>query len=285
MIQGYQAGLSGILYNKQRLDAVSHNMANANTTGFRRAGMVLRTREEHPFSKYVDSAVRKRLPEIYGMERTGNYVDHVKTGETRETGNSMHVALDTSIPNAFFAVQNRDPSDNTTYYTRNGTLSFGNLTPGDPNSESILLMSGHTVLDEGSQPIQVDPSLGEISVTNSGAIYQAGEEIGKLPAYRFNKSQDPNVQSSSNLQAMERLGESLFKIPDAYAREFNPFKIEVGEHGVKNIMKQGALEGSNVNIVGEMMEMMNASKSGSANQKAMKLQMDGLAKLFQLVRR
>ena len=116
------------------------------------------------------------------------------------------------------------------------------------------------------------------AITQLLGLHTHGPEV-------FNKSQDPNIQKTSNLQALERMGDSLFKIPSQYAREFNPLRIEVGEHGVKDIMKQGALESSNVNIVQEMMEMMSASKSGGANTKAMKMQMDGLDKLFQLVRR
>jgi flagellar basal body rod protein FlgG len=285
MITGFYAGSSAISYNQQRLAAISNNMANATTTGYRRSLAVLKTREENPLTDQIDPAVARRIPKRYGMDRDGVFTDHSRSGQMTATGNSMHVALGPELKNAFFQVGSNDPADKRTYYTRNGTLSFGPMDASNPASPSILMMSGKAALDADGQSIQIDPTLGELSIGSGGGIQQNGEEVGRIPVFRLNNSSDPTVQKSANLNVLEKQGDSLYAIPDQYADEFHPHKLEIGQAGISSLINQGVLEGSNVNIVSEMMQMMSASKSVAANTTAMRTQMDGLSKLFQMVRR
>lgn len=283
MLLGFHSNVSGMNYNSEKLDVVSNNLSNTNTAGFRRSLSVMRTRAEHEGTKWVDPAARKRLPDFYGTQRTGVYKVYSDTGTIQETGNNMDIAIPPELKNAFFSVQ-RNNGDPTTYYTRNGTLSFGPQDVSNPNSPNVLYLGGHLALDDGNQPIEVDPSLGELGISVDGTVRQGQAIVAELPVYRLNKSSDPNVQQSANLQLLNQMGDSLFKIPPDLQQEFHPNRIEIGE-GVNRVLAQGMREGSNVNPISELVYMMEATKSYSSNASAIEKQMNGLEKLFELVRR
>ncbi|SCA62608.1 hypothetical protein SCG7109_AB_00610 [Chlamydiales bacterium SCGC AG-110-M15] len=283
MLLGFHANVSGMNYNSEILDVVSNNLSNTDTSGFRRSLSVIRSREEHDNSKWVDSDARERLPGFHGVQRTGIYKIYKDTGKLQETGNSMDVAIPPELQNAFFAVKRNDGDPNT-YYTRNGTLSFGLQDISNPNSPNVLYLGGHLALDDGNQAIEIDPSFGELSIGADGQVMQGETAIAELPIYRMNKSPDPNVQQSANLQLLNQMGDSLFRIPPESRQEFNPFRIEIG-NGINRVLVQGMRESSNVNPMSELVHMMEATKSYSSNASAIERQMGGLEKLFELVRR
>ena len=285
MLTGYYTNISGIFYNEQKLAVTGNNIANVDTSGFRKSSLLMRTRESNPFTKTLDRAVAKRNPTEYGIQRSGVYKNYKKPGTLKHTGSNFDVAIDPSHTNAFFSVQKAGDPEKQTFYTRNGTLSIGPQDPKNPDSPSILKIAGHIALDDAGQAIEIDPSQGELRITGEGGIFQGENSIGELPIYRFNKSADPTSQVSANLQTLEQLGDSLYKIPKQWQEEFHPFRVEVGKNGIKRLMTQGSQESSNVNIFSELTEMLNATRGASANQTALRKQLDSLNKLFQLVRK
>ena len=285
MLTGIYSGVSAQHYNGQKLGVISNNLANAETTGFRRSMMIVKSRDENSYSRWIDPEVKKRLPKDHGVQRTGIYKNYNAPGDLQLTKNPFDVAIPTELKNAFFSVKGQGADDKSAYYTRNGTLSLGLLNPADQNSPSVLHIGGHIALDEGKQPIQVDPLNGPIKITSGGILQQDGVDVSEIPIYRLNKKADPNNQASANLQGLEQRGNSLFAVPEGKEKEFNPFRLRVGVNGVHRLVLQGMKEGSNVNLFQELVEMMNVTKSSSANKKAISIQSDGLSKLFQLVRR
>jgi flagellar basal body rod protein FlgG len=282
MLLGFYTGASGIYYNDQKLDTVANNLANAQTTGFRRSLLLFRTRQEHEQTKRMDPSARKRNPSFNGIEREGVF-KNFEAGRLESTENPMDLSLDTSLENGFFAVKRTDPNDSEVYYTRNGSLSFGPLDPTNPEGPRALYMSGHLALDDMHQPIPVDPTAGPLSITPEGMLSQHGEVVAELPVFRFNKSSDPTVQVSSELQSLLTLGDSLFKIPPDLRDAFHPQKLEIQE-GMPPLMHQGYREKSNVDTVAELMQMMTTTKAGQANMSAFQSQADGLTKLFNMIR-
>ncbi len=283
MIQGFYTGTSGIYYNEEKLDVVSNNLANADTTGFRRKYLMLKTRDVTPQTRWMDPDVRKRNPSFYGVEREG-VMSNYEPGRLQETENPMDLSISSDLVNGFFAVKRADPSDQTTYYTRNGSLGFAPENPSDPNSATVLQMSGQLALDKEGNFINIEPSAGALEINGSGEIYQSGEKIAELAVYRMNKSPDPNIQENSPLQAFMFVGDSLMKVPPGLKNQFNPIALEMGENGLNKVVVQGALEKSNINVINEMMEMMHTTKAAQGNASAMSVHAETLTKLFQLVR-
>lgn len=283
MLTGFFSGVSGLYYNQQKLDVTSHNISNADTTAFKRSLAVFTTRKLSPDFPAVDRDVQVRNPEFYGIKRLGVFQDIERAGRIRNTEDPMDLAIVPELKNAFFSV--RKPGTNETFYTRNGRMSLGHENPQDLNSPIVLYISDNIALGPDGQPIPIDPNNGDFTINKDGTLFQDEAPSGEVALYRFNKSNDPTVQEGSNLQALRRLGDSLFTIPEEFKNEFNPFRIEVGKNDISRIVKQGAKEHSNVNVFSEMVEMINSTKSSEANRVAMVKQMEGLSKLFELTRR
>jgi flagellar basal body rod protein FlgG len=283
MLTGFYAGVSGIHFNEEKLNVISNNLSNAETSGFRRSVMMMQTRDSAPKTSWVDSRVRSRLPSFYGVMR--EEVLTTKDGGTskKHTGNSFDVAIDPSLSNAFFKV--RALGSDKTSYTRNGTLSLGLENPADTGSQTVLYMAGSLLLDDSGNPIAIDSSAGKPQISGGGQIVQDGKSIGELGLYRFNKYANPDQLVNSDIELLNKLGGSLYSVPKGLEEEFFPIKIQLGKSGAgSSLMSQGYSESSNVNVVTELGSMMETEKSTKANQLAANVHMDGLQKLFQLIR-
>lgn len=284
MLLGFYSGVSGAVYNEEKLEVTSSNLANVDTAGFRRSLLLHHTRDKNPKTNRIDSVVRERLPQQYGIRRSGVYKIYEDTGALKQTDSPFDVAIPPELKNAFFNVKRTDVNDGDTYFTRNGTLSMGLEDPTNPDSDTVLYLGGHVALDEGGSPLLVDATAGELHIGDNGVVRQGETIVGEIPVFRLNRSPDPNVQTSANLQQLLQVGESLFKIPPSLKNEFTPFRLEIGENGVNRLLAQGMREGSNVNPINELLYMMEASKGHSSNVAAISKQMEGLTKLFQVVR-
>lgn len=153
----------------------------------------------------------------------GNY-RNFSPGPIRQTGNPLDVALQ---GNGFIAIQGEDGANK---YTRNGNFQV-NL------AGQLVNSAGQIVLDAGDKPIIVPNDAREIIIDERGAISTDQGEIGRLKVVRFD-----------NPQKMRPVGNSLFEteqdaIPDDQTK-----------------VVQGAVEGSNVNAVSEMTNMIEVSR-------------------------
>ncbi len=114
---GFQQGLSGLNAASKNLDVIGHNVANANTTGFKAS------RAE--FAEAVASAVGSASGQTSGIGvNVGAVTQQFRQGPITSTGNSLDVAIN---GNGFFVVRQPDGS---TAYTRAGNFGMdkqGNL--------------------------------------------------------------------------------------------------------------------------------------------------------------
>ncbi len=147
----------------------------------------------------------------------------------------------------FFAVQ----TPNGERYTRAGNFtrdSGGMLATAD----------GKLVLGQGG-PIKVD---GDLAVSGDGSVSVNGEARGKLKLVRF---EDP---TSLTHEGGAQWASSKPPVP-----------------ATSTSVRQGYLESSNVNTVGEMVDMMTAFRSYEANVKSVQIQGDSLTQLLGSVTR
>ena len=147
-------------------------------------------------------------------------------GSMKQTGRSLDFAIEGE--GAFFAVQ----SGAGQAYTRDGGFTT--------NAEGVLTTKqGLPVLGDGA-PITLDPELGPVSVGADGTISQEGQPVGRLTVVRFDalsvlqKSGDGLYRNASNAQPMDAT--------DAQVR-------------------QGMLEGSNVNTLLEITNLIEISRA------------------------
>jgi flagellar basal-body rod protein FlgG len=215
----------------KRMDIISNNIANADTTGFKRDTGVVRSFSEELMKRLDSGALSSGA--LSGVS-LGVFVDGVATdfsqGAARVTGG----ALDMSISgDGFFAVLSADGAER---YTRDGSFTLasdGTLTTED----------GAFVLGDGGL-IRLNGT-GDITVGADGAIYQGAAMAGRLRLTAF-----------ANPESLRKIGDNLYGATDESAAL--PFTGRV---------EAGTLELPNVSAVREMADMIAVSRLYDTNQK------------------
>lgn len=161
-------------------------------------------------------------------------------GPMEHTGNPLDLALSGK---AFFVLE----GPNGLVYTRNG--SFARDAAGLLQSRS-----GMPVRGLGGR-INVPETTREITVARDGTVYADKAEVGQLQLTEFD---DPN--------ALQRVGTTLFSGPGGHPPA-----------PAASLVEQGYREGSNVQIVNEMVSMMSGMRYYEAAQRALRALGDAIA--------
>ncbi len=164
-------------------------------------------------------------------------------GPMVRTGNNFDLALSNS---GFFKIE----SDDGIRYTRNGTFSMNGY--GD-----LVTLSGKQVLDQDGGPINLKGE--QVQFMEDGGIFVDGKKTATLGVVDF-----PNVKK------LQYGADGLFNNPDP---DGNPVKPADAIS-----VRQGFLEGSNVDPVSTMVTMMAEYRNYEADQRALKAVDETLAK-------
>lgn len=237
---------TGMAAQQARVDAIAHNLANVGTTAFKRSrvhfeSLLYQTIEGQRMAS--DPATETTAPVQIGrgVKIVANPKIHTQ-GPVEMTERPLDFAID---GDGFFQVRR---ADGTIAYTRDGSFSL---------SESGLLIThnGDAVLPEIVVPAEaefltVSPT-GEISVTLPGNPEPV--LLGRLELVRF-----------VNPGGLLALGQNLYTETVASGA---PAIGYPQEDGYGRII-QGALEGSNVQVVQEMVDMITAMRAYEMNSRA-----------------
>ncbi len=250
MIRGlYTSGWSMLAIQK-KMDIISNNLANVNTTGFKKDTMVFESFPELLTKRINDTMSVTNPSGVIGGMRLGNDVGEVYTyfsqGQLTNTGSRLDMAIRDS-DTAFFSVLVPDAEGNEKeYYTRDGSFIIG---PGN----KLLTKDGYAVEGENG-PIVLDD--GDFSVEEDGSIVQGGQAVDKLLIKQF-----------TDTKTLRKYGDNLLERTD-----------QTEEEDFGGTVQQGFLEQSNVNIVREMVDMITVMRSYEANQKVLQAQDSTLEK-------
>lgn len=261
MSKGLWPAVSGSIAQSERLDTIANNLANADTTGFKRDQVAFQAvmssavsaaqKEGIPYKPYTE----KDFHRLDGADQAyvaveGTYTDHSQ-GRAKVTGAPLDVALE---GNGFIEVL----APQGVRYTRQGSLRMN-------QDGGLVTNEGFQVLNPGGAPqpgkeipreelmaraIRINPALGQVTITSDGKIYQGKQEAGQLSVVEF---VDPKLLSKD--------GSSLFK---------NETPANISGIPVSTSVKQGMLEASNVNAIAEMTELLKASRLFEANEKVVR---------------
>lgn len=248
--KGIYSALSGAMAQNQRLETISNNLANANTTAFKKDKQTFHeyvTANEKPPQVMTIPRITATVESFYDhqggdrayVDARGTYSDFSQ-GALKNTGGPLDVAIEGG---GFFEVM----TSNGVRLTRNGSFKI--------DGEGRLVNNeGHLVLREGGEdPAQrsIRVSGQNLTVGYSGEIYDGDNQVGKISVVDF-----------ENKDSLEKQGSSLYALKPNYEdtrRPASEFKLH-----------QGFLEMSNVNVVDEMTEMIQASRVFEATQNAVK---------------
>ncbi len=263
MIRGWYIGSSGMNAQQNRLDAISNNLANVDTTGYKKDTAVSKNFPELLIRRMGVDGVYKTsvgsadaapiIGELgLGVETNELFTDFSQ-GSYKETSSRTDIALSTE---GFFAVNTPQGER----YTRNGNFMVG--------KEGYLeTKEGYPVMGENG-PIQVGNL--EYIVNEDGMIYfeDSMQEVDRLKVVQFDDE-----------RYLKKQGSSLYIDTDISGPAY------IAEGNERPLTMQGYVETSNVNVVNEMIQMIEVNRAYEANQKTITTQESFMTTLWTTVAR
>lgn len=234
---------TGLDAQNARMRVIANNLANVNTTGFKRDRAAFETLAYQtivapgaPSSAETKYAVGLSLGT--GVQMTGTARIDTQ-GSLTTTGNALDLAIEGA---GYFQV--RTP-DGKTAYTRAGDLSLSQ--DGTLVTSAGLPIQPQIQVPDGAQSISIGAD-GTVSATVDGTA----TELGKLETARF-----------ANAAGLQALGDNLLSETAASG------VAQVGAPGSegRGSLRSGALEASNVNVVEELVDMIETQRAYEVNSK------------------
>ncbi|CAD5109802.1 flagellar basal-body rod protein FlgG [Zestomonas carbonaria] len=238
---------TGLAAQDAAMTAVANNLANVNTTGFKSDRVVF---EDLFYSiELQPGAQADQVNTVPSGIQLGSGVRVAGTqkvfteGSMQTTGQPMDLAI---IGRGFFQVESPDGQ---TFYTESGQLQL-NAEGMVVNAQGLPLLPNIQV-PEGSSRFTVG-SDGTVTVVQAGDT--APTELGQITLVNF-----------ANPAGLEALGGNLYRETVASGE---PVEGAPGEDGL-GTLKQGVLEGSNVQVVEAMVNMIAIQRAYEANAKVL----------------
>lgn len=256
MIRAMHTASTGMAAQQLNIDTIAHNLANVNTTAFKRSRAefadLLYQIQRLPGSSASNVGVFPVGMQVGVGVRPVTVSKEFVQGNLRQTFNELDLAIEGS---GFFQVTR---PDGTTMYTRSGSFkrdNTGNLVTGDGDTlvPTITIPSGALKIDIGQD--------GTVSVLLPG-VAQA-TQVGQIQLVRFDNPSGLMAQGNNLYLESTASGPAQQGTP-GFATGFG-------------LIQQGFLETSNVNIADEMVNMIIAQRSYELNAKAIQASDDMMA--------
>lgn len=243
-----RAAASGMKAQTTRTEIIANNLANVNTSGFKRSrahfeDLLYQTVQG---SQIIGGTEAETLPAIQVGRgtRLASVQRLHEQGPIEQTGRNLDIAIE---GDGFLQVQ---LPTGQLGYTRDGSMQI--------SDQGVLVTSaGHTI----QPPIRIPVDSSELTISAAGVVsVKRGTdvlptELGRIELARF-----------ANPSGLLNLGQNLLAPTTASGQPVIGFPNEDG----MGRLQQGSLEGSNVEIVQEMVEMIAAMRAYEINSKAIK---------------
>ena len=238
-------GVFGALSAEHRLNNIANNLANVNTSGYKRDVLAFKdTMIQFAHDQIMEPIANVRSeklfpePQLAARVRLAVAETDYTQGAMQVTGNPLDVAI---TGEGFFRIQTQEG----TFLSRNGAFVVD-------GSGQIMTKQGHTVLGDAGGAITVPPGTRDVHIDAEGRVFADAVQVGTISLV--------NVDDASNL---EKLGGNMYKPRAGVAvAEDNAYT-----GGAR--LNQGFLETSNVEVVSEMVNMIEAHRFFEAMQKIM----------------
>ncbi|MFA0888236.1 MAG: flagellar basal-body rod protein FlgG [Synergistales bacterium] len=246
MIRALWSAASGMKAQQTNLDVIANNLANVNTTGFKKERAefqdLLYQVDREPGAPVEPGSTVPTGIQVGVGSRVAGTDRLMGQGTVQITDNPLDLMIQGK---GFFRVA---MPDGTTAYTRAGSFKV--------DSQGQVVTSDGYLLDP---PVTVPEDAMEITVGETGVVSvktagdSAFQEIGQIELARF-----------VNPAGLLAVGRNLFVETDASGA---PFAGNPGEDGMGSLV-QGSLEMSNVQVVEEMVSLIVAQRAYEASSKA-----------------
>lgn len=264
MVRGWYTGASGMNAQQKRLDAIANNLANVDTTSYKRDIAVSKSFPELLLRRMDDDGVYKQpfgsadvAPIIgkigLGVELNELYTDFDQ-GSLKATDSDSDMALEGK---GFFAVETPDGER----YTRNGNFTVG-------VEGYLMTKEGYPVLGENGRIFLQDT---KYTINKNGEVYVrpiANTDADPVLLDRL------KLVTFENDRFIKKQGSSLYKDTDVSGPAI------AAEGKDRPAVIQGYVEASNVNVVNEMVQMIEVNRAYEANQKSIQSEDTMMSKLW-----
>ncbi len=237
---------TGMNAQQKNLEVIAHNIANINTTGFKRSraefsDLLYQTERAHGVPNKANGSIIPEGAHVGSGVRTAAVRSIHLQGTLASTGNRFDLAI---TGNGWFQIQGADGEE---YYTRSGAFNT------NANGELVTL-DGLKV----SPDITIPENVLEVVINDSGQVFarvsgQADlQNLGQITLATF-----------VNQVGLTPKGDNLFAVSAASG------EATVGVPGDSGygILRQNYLEGSNVDPVKEITELISAQRGYEMNSK------------------
>ncbi|MCL2002663.1 MAG: flagellar hook-basal body protein [Oscillospiraceae bacterium] len=242
MFQPLHTGRLGLTGQQRNVDVIGNNIANINTTGYKKSRLDFQDNLYTRMFNKVDNGPHMNLQRGTGI-RPYQTARILEQGALQSTGRPLDFALEGP---GFFIVENPNPMDEEDYldeflYTRSGTFYIS-----VEDTENYLVDAfGRYVLDESEMRISI-PNPDALQADASGLLFMlndAGEtvEIARLGIADFVNPGGLNAVGEGTFAQTVNSGDILEDIPVA--------------------VQQGFVEASNVDLAEEMTRMIRAQRA------------------------
>jgi len=245
MMRALWSAAAGMNVQQLNMDTISNNLANVNTTGFKKA------RAEFQDLLYqtvnlagTGSSASSSLPsgiQIGHGAKLQSMVRQYSTGNLRQTGNRFDLAIE---GDGFFRVTQPDGS---LAYTRDGAFTT------DQNGALVnaagSLLEPQITIPQDALSVTVAPD-GTVSVTQPNQTQP--QQVGQITLSHFINPTGLNQLGRNLLQPTQASGDAIDGVP--------------GTDGL-GTLNQGSLEVSNVDVAEEMVNMIIGQRAYEANSK------------------
>jgi flagellar basal-body rod protein FlgG len=245
MFKALNTAATGMAAQQTNIDVIANNIANVNTTGFRR------NRAE--FQDLIYETVRvpggttgdgQKLPtgiQIgHGTRTVSTESIHIE-GNLKQTGGQFDLAIEGA---GFFQITRPNGE---LAYARGGNLKVN--AEGQIVTVDGFALEPSITIPSDTTSVTISPD-GVVSVVQANAT--TSREVGRITLAGF-----------VNPAGLQAIGRSLFVPTDASGQ---PIVANPGEEGLGTIM-QGFLEGSNVEVVNEMIDLISSQRAYEINQR------------------
>src|SRR6266446_4689591 len=244
MLRALYSAAAGMQSQQMNLDVISNNLANVNTTGFKKSKIEFQELlYQTTRAAGAEQGGGNQLPSGLQVGQGSRPVATSRiftTGDLTQTGERLDVAIQ---GDGFFEVQN---PDGTRSYTRDGAFKTA--------ADGRIVTSDGLPLQGGFQPVPAGTT--NVTIFSDGPVTYTGANGAtncRVQHVRFN-----------NPGGLESMCSNLYKETPASGP---PELGNAGENGF-GTLNQGYLEMSNVKVVEEMVNLILAQRAYEVNSKA-----------------
>lgn len=255
MVRSLWSAASGMIAQQNNVDTIANNLANVNTTGYKT--------ETNEFKSLLYQTLQTRTTTANGAQKPIGAQVGLGVRNAAITSQFTQGALLASESTTAFAINGKgffavQGEDGNTYYTRNGNFNISIGVDGMTLCDS----DGNPVLNTDGEPIVFGDDIvtNRVTISADGQFMYPDEDNNPQPlgiqigVYQFQNPAGLNKVGDSMYEATAASGEAL--------NEADNDDLEMSE------IRQGYLEGSNVQVADEMVNLIVAQRAYEMNSKA-----------------